>query len=77
MYGRVVHRRSIEARWPITVRQCPLVDLSGSYIQLVHLRLGDPRALFGCMFLDIFAVSGPIFLNLTLLPLVNSSLYQV
>ena len=39
-------------------------------LQLV-LRLGDPRALFGCMFLDIFAVSGPIFLKLTLLPVVK------
>ena len=38
---------------------------------LVILRLGDPRALFGCMFLDIFTVSGPIFLKLTLLPLVK------
>ena len=32
-------------------------------LQLVLLRLRDPQALFGCMFLDIFAVSGPIFLQ--------------
>ena len=58
------YRRSTEARWPITVQECPLV--------LLLLKRGDLRALFGSMFLDIFAVSGPIFLKPNLLPLVKS-----
>ena len=70
MYGRAGLRRSTEARWPnhgarVTVGKFERL------LQLVLLRLWDPRALFRCMFLDIFAVSGPIFLTLTLLPLVQ------
>ena len=40
-------------------------------LQLVVLTLGDPRALLGCtcIYLDIFTVSGQIFLIPTLLPL--------
>ena len=63
--------RSTEARWPITVRECLLVDLSGCYnYNVLELTRGDSRALLGSIFLDIFAVSGPIFLKPTLLPLV-------
>ena len=38
---------------------------------LLLLRRRDPHALLGSMFLDIFAVSRPIFLKSTLLPLAN------
>ena len=69
-YGRAGHRLSTEARWPNHgARVC--VGKFERLLQLVLLKRGDPRALFGCMFLDIFAVSGPIFLKLTLLPLVK------
>ena len=47
------------------------VDKFEQLLQLLILRPGDPHALLGSMFLDIFAVSGPIFLKPTLFPLVK------
>ena len=65
MYGRVGHRGSTEARWPNDQGARVTVGKFERLLELILLRLGDRRALFGCMFLDIFAVSGPIFLKLT------------
>ena len=65
MYGRTnraYRRRSTDAHWPITVRECPFVDFE-RLLQLRVLKREDPCALLGSIFLDIFAVSGPIFLK--------------
>ena len=52
----------------LTVQECPLLDLSSCYNSCTNTR-GSPIALLGFIFLDIFAVSGQIFLKPTLLPL--------
>ena len=66
--NRAYRCRSTEARWPITVRVS--IGRFEQLLQLVVIKRRDARALLGSIFLDIFTVSGPIFLKPTLLPLV-------
>ena len=70
------HALQAEARWPITVRCLSVGSFNRLFFRVVVI-YKDPHALLGCMFLDISAVSGPIFLKPTLFPLVTNAFYVV